>query len=94
MHFSTFGHVLNFINSAIPIRQFLPLRECREFTYQADRVRNWIRERVIERMTAMKNANGHNQTSDALQYMLEYTDSDWGVDQIVEYVSALLLIVF
>uniref|UniRef100_A0A0D2XWN2 Uncharacterized protein n=1 Tax=Fusarium oxysporum (strain Fo5176) TaxID=660025 RepID=A0A0D2XWN2_FUSOF len=39
---STFGHVVNYLNSLIPIRQYVPLKECIEFSQSCTRVREFI----------------------------------------------------
>nr|RBR00187.1 hypothetical protein FVER53263_06280 [Fusarium verticillioides] len=39
---STFGHVINYLNSLIPIRQYVPMKACIEFSQSCARVREFI----------------------------------------------------
>ncbi|KAI1014611.1 hypothetical protein LB503_003696 [Fusarium chuoi] len=79
---STFGHVINYLNSLIPIRQYLPMKECIEFSQSCARAREFICEQGL----------GHEKNRDALQCLLEHSDPDWNDKRIVEYVLNLLIL--
>lgn len=88
MHLSTFGHVINFFNSIVPIRRFLPFQEIRNFEHHTAKIRNFIREHVMARRVAMEAGDLKiTDHPDALQYLMDHSDESWGYDEIVEYVS-------
>ncbi|KAH7206296.1 cytochrome P450 [Fusarium oxysporum] len=79
---STFGHVINYLNSLIPIRQYVPLKECIEFSQSCTRVREFICEQGLV----------NEKHRDALQCLLEHSDPDWNDKNVVEYVLNLLIL--
>ncbi|KAM0247960.1 hypothetical protein ACHAP5_003744 [Fusarium lateritium] len=90
---SVVGHIVNYLNSLIPIRQFVPIRECIEFSQSCTRVREFI----IGLMTIRRDhcAQGYvkeNENRDALQCLLEYSDPSWNDKSIVEYILNLLIL--
>lgn len=88
MHLSVFGHVVNFLNSIVPIRCFLPFKEIRDFAHHTAKVREFIRDHVKARRVSMEAGDSKGgEAPDALQCMMEHWDESWGYDEIVEYVS-------
>jgi hypothetical protein len=89
---SVIGHIVNYLNSLIPIRQFVPIRECTEFSQSCTRVREFISGLVtIRRDHCEQGYVKEDENRDALQCLLEYSDPSWNDKSIVEYVSRLLL---
>ncbi|RBA17075.1 hypothetical protein FPRO05_01799 [Fusarium proliferatum] len=89
---STFGHVINYLNSLIPIRQYLPMKECIEFSQSCARAREFIVGLMTIRRNQCEQGLGHEKNRDALQCLLEHADPDWNDKRIVEYVLNLLIL--
>ncbi|KAL6923612.1 hypothetical protein ACHAPO_007849 [Fusarium lateritium] len=87
---SALGHIVNYLNSLVPVRQFVPIAECVEFSKCCTKVREFIFGLVnIRRSLSEK---GHTSNRDALQCLLEHTDAAWNDESIVEYVLNLLIL--
>ncbi|KAF9773160.1 hypothetical protein IL306_009066 [Fusarium sp. DS 682] len=89
---STFGHVVNYLNSLIPIRQFVPVRECVEFSQSCTRVREFIVGLMTIRRNQGERDSGKETNRDALQCLLEHSDPFWNDKNIVEYILNLLIL--
>ncbi|KAH7016898.1 cytochrome P450 [Ilyonectria destructans] len=90
---STFGHIVNYINSSFPIRKYLPIQELREAAFHREKARDFIRAHVSARLEALRKDEATNGNApDALQYLVEHSDSAWGKDEIVEYVLNLMVL--
>ncbi|KAM0274728.1 hypothetical protein ACHAPA_000832 [Fusarium lateritium] len=90
---SVVGHIVNYLNSLIPIRQFVPIRECIEFSQSCTRVREFIVGLVtIRRDHCAQGYVKENENRDALQCLLEYSDPSWNDKSIVEYILNLLIL--
>ncbi|RGP74239.1 hypothetical protein FLONG3_6151 [Fusarium longipes] len=87
---SAVGHVVNYLNSLVPIRQFVPIEECVEFSKSCRKVREFIFGLVTIRRSMSE--KGHTNNRDALQCLLDYTDSAWNDKSIVEYILNLLIL--
>ncbi|KAF5534232.1 benzoate 4-monooxygenase cytochrome P450 [Fusarium mexicanum] len=89
---STFGHVINYLNSLIPIRQYVPIKECIEFSQSCARVREFIVGLMTIRRNQCEQGLVNEKNRDALQCLLEHTDPDWNDKSVVEYVLNLLIL--
>ncbi|KAF4964519.1 hypothetical protein FZEAL_10860, partial [Fusarium zealandicum] len=90
---SATGHIVNYLNSLFPIRQFLPIQECREFAQCCAQVREFIVGLIAIRRTACKKGHAEkNREPDALQCMLDYSDPSWDDKSVVEYILNLLVL--
>ncbi|KAK7403090.1 hypothetical protein QQX98_011155 [Neonectria punicea] len=90
---STIGHIVNYINSIIPIRKFLPIQESREFAFHCDKVREFIRGHVLARIEVMRSGKVNSDSPpDALQCLIECSGPSLGVKEIVEYVVNLMVL--
>ncbi|KAF4454666.1 benzoate 4-monooxygenase cytochrome P450 [Fusarium albosuccineum] len=90
---SATGHVVNYINSIIPIRKFLPIQECREFSKCCAQVREFIVGLIAIRHREWQ--KGHEKDvgdADALQCLLDYSDPSWNEGNVVEYILNLLVL--
>ncbi|RTE82668.1 hypothetical protein BHE90_002820 [Fusarium euwallaceae] len=90
---SLIGHLVNYLNSLFPIRQFLPLEECRVLVQSCTQAREFIIGIVAIRRRALE--KGHveeTQEPDALQCLLDYSDPAWDDKAIVEYILNLLVL--
>ncbi|KAM0563424.1 hypothetical protein ACHAPJ_001145 [Fusarium lateritium] len=86
MHPSVVGHVVNYLNSIVPIRQLVPIKECIEFTQSCTRAREFIVGLVaIRRKWCEQSQEKQAVNRDALQCLLEHSDSSWNDKNIVEY---------
>ncbi|KAH8736438.1 cytochrome P450 [Ilyonectria robusta] len=83
---STFGHIVNYLNSSFPIRKYLPIHELQEAAFHREKARDFIRAHVSARLEALwKDEAANGNAPDALQYLVEHSDSGWGKNEIVEY---------
>ncbi|KAF5658643.1 cytochrome P450 monooxygenase [Fusarium heterosporum] len=90
---SVVGHVVNYLNSLIPIRRFVPIKECTEFSQSCARVREFITGLVtIRRDHCEQGYFKENENRDALQCLLEHSDFSWSDKSIVEYILNLLIL--
>ncbi|RSL71909.1 hypothetical protein CEP54_001101 [Fusarium duplospermum] len=90
---SLIGHIVNYLNSLFPIRQFLPIEECRELVQSCTQAREFIIGIVAIRRRALE--KGHveeTQEPDALQCLLDHSDPSWDDKAIVEYILNLLIL--
>ncbi|GKU04260.1 cytochrome p450 3a13 [Fusarium langsethiae] len=87
---SVLGHIVNYLNSLVSVRQFVPVAECVEFSKSCTKVREFIFGLVNIRRSL--NEKGHTSNRDALQYLLDHTDTAWNDGSIVEYVLNLLIL--
>lgn len=86
---STFGHIVNYLNSSFPIRKYLPIHELQEAAFHREKARDFIRAHVSARLEALwKDEAANGNAPDALQYLVEHSDSGWGKNEIVEYVCS------
>lgn len=84
---SLFGHAINYFNSCVPIRRFLPFKETRDHVRLMSAVRTFIRDQVRTRYLGKQtDVSEELGKPDIMQYMIEHSDSDWGEKEIVEYV--------
>lgn len=81
---SFLGHFINYINSIVPIRKYLPIGEARKFQISYDNLRTFIR--LIVHMRIQQTQAGA-EFDDLLMGLIEHSDDEWSVDAIVEYVS-------
>ncbi|KAH6895655.1 cytochrome P450 [Thelonectria olida] len=88
---TTLGHLINYINSIIPIRKYLPMKEAREFRRYYDEARIFVRLFVTSRLEGIK-VGEEDLPNDALQGLVSHTDSNWNIDAIVESVINLLVL--
>lgn len=87
------GHIVNYLNSLFPIRQFLPIEECRGFIQSCTQAREFIVGMVAIRRRALeKGHDGETQEPDALQCLLDHSDPSWDDKSVVEYVLNLLVL--
>ncbi|KAM0362590.1 hypothetical protein ACHAP4_001338 [Fusarium culmorum] len=87
---SALGHIVNYLNSLVPIRQFIPIAECVEFSKSCTMVREFILCLINIRRNLGEKGFINNQ--DALQCLLEHDDADWNDESLVEYVLNLLVL--
>ncbi|RBR21543.1 uncharacterized protein FIESC28_04811 [Fusarium coffeatum] len=87
---SAVGHIVNYLNSLVPVRQFVPIQECVEFSQSCSKVRDFIHGFVnIRRNLSEKGQSNHG---DALQCLLDHDDAAWNDESIVEYILNLLIL--
>ncbi|KAG7415702.1 Cytochrome P450 monooxygenase FUM15 [Fusarium oxysporum f. sp. rapae] len=89
---STFGHVINYLNSLIPIRQYVPMKECIGFSQSCSRVREFIVGLMTIRRNQCEEGLVNEKYRDTLQCLLEHSDPDWNDKNVVEYVLNLLIL--
>ncbi|KAJ4270184.1 hypothetical protein NW762_001860 [Fusarium torreyae] len=86
MHPSVVGHVVNYLNSIVPIRQFAPIKECIDFALSCTRAREFIVGLVaIRRKWCEQGHEKQGVNRDALQCLLEHSDPSWNDKNMVEY---------
>lgn len=86
-----FGHAVNYFNSIVPIRRYLPFKECREHTRLTDALRTYIRNQIRNRHSAMILPE-KSDNPDALQYMMEHSDPSWDEKEIIENTLSFLVL--
>lgn len=84
---SSFGHVVNYVNSLIPIRRFLPFRETQKFLQMSTKIRGFIGGLVTARKETLSKGVDGGAELDVLQCLIEHSDPLWNDTTIVEYVS-------
>ncbi|KAF5023706.1 hypothetical protein F66182_4272, partial [Fusarium sp. NRRL 66182] len=90
---SAIGHFVNYLNSLVPIRQFIPIQECVEFAQSCARTREFIVGMVaIRRKWWEQGYTKQAGKRDALQCLLEHSDPFWGDKNVVEYILNLLVL--
>lgn len=87
---SAVGHIVNYLNSIVPVRQLVPIQECVEFSKSCIKVREFIFGLVSIRRSLSE--QGHTSNRDALQCLLDHSDAAWNDDRIVEYILNLLIL--
>ncbi|KAM5360742.1 hypothetical protein ACJZ2D_013551 [Fusarium nematophilum] len=90
---SVTGHVVNYLNSILPIRQLLPIPECRELARCCAQAREFIVGlAAIRRRERQKRKHAKEDEPDALQCLLDYSDPSWDERSLVEYILNLLIL--
>jgi hypothetical protein len=80
------GHIVRWVATHLPFKQYLPLEYLSEFVRKCATARNFIGSHVHARRAALKRGDKITDESDVLQAMVE-SEGLWNDAEVTEYVS-------
>lgn len=83
------GHIVRYVATHLPFKQYLPLEYLSDFVRKCATARSFIGSHVRERRAALMRGDKLTDESDVLQAMVE-NEGLWSEDEVTEYVSFLL----